>query len=145
MFIYIMVPDLILFCGEGAFWIKPKFYVTTLSAKYTVMQCKHMGTKYTCKRDGLLENNLKGTKERRLFNDAIKATIIVEQNIFEVIGEKGLRWFWNVKATPGNGFHRESYNGNQREYGGMDDPKKDGWLYVCMYGWMDGWKKTEND
>ena len=55
------------------------------------MQCKHMDTKYTCKIDGLLENNLKGTKERRFFNDAIKATIIVEQNIFEVIGEKGLR------------------------------------------------------
>ena len=50
-----------------------------------------MDTKYTCKRDGLLENTLKGTKERKFVNDAIRATMIVEQNIFEVIGEKGLR------------------------------------------------------
>jgi hypothetical protein len=96
-----------------------------------------MVTKYTCKRDGLLENNLKGTKGWRFFNDTIKATVIVEQNIFEVTGEKGLRWFSNVKATPENGFHRESYDGNQREHGGMDDPKED--------GWMDGWMKEDGE
>jgi hypothetical protein len=52
-----------------------------------------MDTKYTYKRDGLLENTLKGTTERRFLNDAIKTTMIAEKNIFEVIGEKGLRWF----------------------------------------------------
>jgi hypothetical protein len=45
------------------------------------------------------------------------------------------------KANPGNGFHREFPNGNQREHGGMDDPKEDGWMYGCK----DGWKRTEND
>ena len=36
-----------------------------------------------------MENTLKGIKQRRFINDVIRATMIVEQNIFEVIGEKG--------------------------------------------------------
>lgn len=61
----------------------PKFYVPTISAKDTVVQCKHMDTKYTCKRDGPLENTVKGNKERRFLNDAIRATMIVQQNTFK--------------------------------------------------------------
>jgi hypothetical protein len=67
-----------------------------------------MVTKCTCKRDGLLENALTETNETKFPNDASRATTIVEQDIFEVIGEKGLRWFGILKATAGNRFYRES-------------------------------------
>jgi len=50
-----------------------------------------MDTKYTSKRDVLvlLENTLKGTKERRFLNDVIRTSTIVEQKIFEVIVKRG--------------------------------------------------------
>jgi hypothetical protein len=81
-----------------------KTYVPRFSPKYFTIWVRNMDTKHTTGKQ-IIENwrrSARKSRKEKFRNGTIREIMEVGKNILEVIEEKRLRWFGNVKRMPGN-------------------------------------------